>query len=82
MLSHLAVLVQVLVRDHRDKPLQGVKVNLVERQLFRQGGESELMSCTESASSQSDGIAVFICTPGDGVRVLLKVRRGSASVTL
>lgn len=77
MLVNLSVFVQVLVRDHRDKPLNRVQVRLVEQQLFRQGREGVLMSCTDRASSQSDGIAVFICnTPRDGVRAVLKVWRG------
>ncbi|XP_026199541.1 complement C5 [Anabas testudineus] len=65
--------IQVLVRDHREKPLDRIQVRLVEKQLFTQGGENEEMSCTNSANSQSDGIALFICnTPRSGVRAVLK----------
>lgn len=67
---------QVLVKDHLDKPVNRVRVRLVERHLFRQGRDSEDMPCPESANSQSDGIAVFICnTPSEGIRAVLKVRR-------
>ncbi|XP_040898542.1 complement C5 [Toxotes jaculatrix] len=65
--------IQVLVKDHLDKPVSRVPIRLVERQLFRQGRESEDMPCSESANSQSDGIAVFICnTPSGAVRAELK----------
>ncbi|KAM7390973.1 hypothetical protein PAMP_021696 [Pampus punctatissimus] len=65
--------IQVLVKDHLDKPVNRVRVRLVERQLLRQGRESEVMPCPDSAISQSNGIAVFICnTPSEGVRAVLK----------
>ncbi|XP_018549132.1 complement C5 [Lates calcarifer] len=65
--------IQVLVKDHLDKPVNRVRVRLVERHLFRQGRDSEDMPCPESANSQSDGIAVFICnTPSEGIRAVLK----------
>ncbi|XP_040011681.1 complement C5 [Xiphias gladius] len=64
--------IQVLVKDHLGKAVSGVPVRLVERHLFRQGKENEDMPCPDSASSQSDGLAVFICnTPSEGVRAAL-----------
>ncbi|XP_030581729.1 complement C5-like [Archocentrus centrarchus] len=64
--------IQVLVKDHLDKPVRNIQVRLVERQLFRQGRDSEDMSCTESSTSSSDGLAYFICNiPTDGVRAVL-----------
>uniref|UniRef100_A0A3Q1GK75 Complement C5 n=1 Tax=Acanthochromis polyacanthus TaxID=80966 RepID=A0A3Q1GK75_9TELE len=73
--------IQVLVKDHLDQPVNRVPVRLVERRLFRQGGESEDMPCPDSANSQSDGLAVFICnTPSQGVRAVLKFE--TADITL
>lgn len=67
----------MLVKDHLDKPVNRVQVRLVERQLFKQSGESEVMPCPDSANSQSDGLALFICnTPIEGVRAVLKVGGG------
>uniref|UniRef100_A0A3P8U9M4 Alpha-2-macroglobulin bait region domain-containing protein n=1 Tax=Amphiprion percula TaxID=161767 RepID=A0A3P8U9M4_AMPPE len=75
--------IQVLVKDHLDQPVNRVPVRLVERRLFRQGGESEEMPCPDSANSQSDGLAVFICnTPSHGVRAVLKVRRMTRSLIM
>lgn len=66
----------MLVKDHLDQPVNRVQVRLVERQLFKQGMESEELPCPDSANSQSDGLAVFICnTPREGIRAVLKVRR-------
>lgn len=65
---------QVQVKDHMDKPVRGVQVSLVENELFRQGRDLEAMSCTDSSTSESNGLTFFICnTPGDGVRAVLKV---------
>ncbi|XP_020505432.2 complement C5 [Labrus bergylta] len=65
--------IQVLVKDHLDKPVNRVQVQMVERQLFKQGGESEELSCPGSVRSQSDGLAVFICnTPSDANRAVLQ----------
>ncbi|KAE8292578.1 Complement C5 Hemolytic complement Complement C5 beta chain [Larimichthys crocea] len=59
--------VQVLVKDHLGKPVSQVRVRLVKRQLFMNGMENEEMPCPDSANSQSDGLAVFICnTPRNG----------------
>lgn len=67
----------MLVKDHLDKPVDGVQVRLVERQLDTQDQSSNTLSCTESASSQSSGLAIFICnTPRNALKVVLKVRRG------
>ncbi|XP_070689559.1 complement C5 [Pempheris klunzingeri] len=73
--------VQVLVKDHLDKPVNRVPVRLVERQLFIQGKENEEVPCPDSANSQSDGLAVFICnTPREGIKVALKFE--TADLTL
>ncbi|XP_078027275.1 complement C5 [Epinephelus lanceolatus] len=65
--------IQVLVKDHLDKPVNRVQVRLVERKLFRTGTESEELPCPDSANTQSDGLAVFICnTPSQGARAVLK----------
>ncbi|XP_042372695.1 complement C5-like, partial [Plectropomus leopardus] len=65
--------IQVLVKDHLDKPVNRVQVSLVERQLFRKGAEKEEIPCPASATTQSDGLAFFICnTPSEGVRARLK----------
>ncbi|XP_062237196.1 complement C5 [Platichthys flesus] len=65
--------IQVLVKDHLDQPMNRVRVQLVERQLIRQGKTTEDMPCPDSASSQSDGLAVFICnTPRGAESVRLK----------
>ncbi|KAK9521964.1 hypothetical protein VZT92_018466 [Zoarces viviparus] len=65
--------IQVLVKDHLDKPLSRVQVRLVERRLFRRGMDTEDLPCPTSAISQSDGLAVFICnTQSEGTRALLK----------
>ncbi|XP_054867538.1 complement C5 [Amphiprion ocellaris] len=73
--------IQVLVKDHLDQPVNRVPVRLVERRLFRQGGESEEMPCPDSANSQSDGLAVFICnTPSQGVRAVLKFETANVAL--
>uniref|UniRef100_A0A3Q3ILA5 NTR domain-containing protein n=1 Tax=Monopterus albus TaxID=43700 RepID=A0A3Q3ILA5_MONAL len=65
--------IQVLVKDHLDKPVKRVEVRLVERPLFTEQGAKDDMPCTTSANSQSDGLAFFICnTPKGGVRAVLK----------
>ncbi|XP_026177274.1 complement C5 [Mastacembelus armatus] len=65
--------IQVLVKDHLDKPVNRVEIRLVERHLFRQGKETMDMPCSTSSSSQSDGLTVFICnTPVEAVRAVLK----------
>ncbi|KAK5910587.1 hypothetical protein CesoFtcFv8_004410 [Champsocephalus esox] len=65
--------IQVVVKDHLDRPVNRVKVRLVEKELFKKGGAVEDLPCHVSSVSQSDGIAVFVCnTPQDGVRARLK----------
>uniref|UniRef100_UPI0037E7A380 complement C5 n=1 Tax=Semicossyphus pulcher TaxID=241346 RepID=UPI0037E7A380 len=73
--------IQVLVKDHLDKPVNRVQVRLVERQLFRQGGESETLPCPDSAKSQTDGLAVFICnTPSGGSKAILKFETADSAL--
>ncbi|XP_076588073.1 complement C5 [Chaetodon auriga] len=73
--------IQVLVKDHLGQPVNRVQVRLVERQLFRQGRDSEEMPCPDSANSQSDGLAVFICnTPREGTRAVLKFETADATL--
>lgn len=63
------------MKDHLGEPVSRVPVALVERQAFRLGGESIDMLFPNSAVSQSDGIAVFICNIHSEVsKVVLKVR--------
>ncbi|XP_068617056.1 complement C5 [Brachionichthys hirsutus] len=65
--------IQVLVKDHLDKPVQGVQVRLVERQVSKKGRDDEVLPCPGSSTSQSDGLAVFICnTPKEAVKAVLK----------
>ncbi|XP_053727481.1 complement C5 [Synchiropus splendidus] len=65
--------IQVLVKDHRDRPVSRVPVRLSQRQLFRASGGSEEMMCTSGSRSQSDGIAVFTCnTMADAIRATLE----------
>ncbi|KAF0022520.1 hypothetical protein F2P81_025146 [Scophthalmus maximus] len=73
--------IQVLVKDHLGKPVNRVQVRLVERQLFKQGSTNEDMPCPDSANSQSDGLAVFICnTPRGGVRAVLKFETADSAL--
>ncbi|CAK6980544.1 complement C5 [Scomber scombrus] len=73
--------IQVLVKDHLDKPVNRIQVRLVERQLFRRGRDSENMPCPDSAYSQSDGLAVFICnTPSEAVKAVLKFETDDSSL--
>ncbi len=68
--------VQVLVKDHLGKPVNRIQVNVVERQLIRQGRQNDEIPCPDSANSNSDGVAVFVCnTPSEGIKAVLKVRR-------
>lgn len=63
------------MKDHLGEPVSQVPVALVERQAFRMGGESIDMHFPNSAVSQSDGIAVFICNiHSEASKVVLKVR--------
>ncbi|XP_067377606.1 complement C5 isoform X2 [Channa argus] len=73
--------IQVLVKDQLDKPVNNIQVRLVERQLYIQGKESEQLPCPDSAVSQSDGLAVFICnTPNEGIRAVLKFETADAAL--
>uniref|UniRef100_A0A3Q4BYD7 NTR domain-containing protein n=1 Tax=Mola mola TaxID=94237 RepID=A0A3Q4BYD7_MOLML len=65
--------IQVLVKDHLGKPVNRVQVRLVERRLYTRRGDQEEMPCPPGSTSQSDGLAVFICnTPSEGLRAVLK----------
>uniref|UniRef100_H3CK04 Complement component 5 n=1 Tax=Tetraodon nigroviridis TaxID=99883 RepID=H3CK04_TETNG len=65
--------ISVAVKDHLDKPVKGVVVALVRRQLFRRG-EQEEMPCTPRSTSSSSGIA-FICNvPKEASKAALTVR--------
>ncbi|XP_034548076.1 complement C5 [Notolabrus celidotus] len=65
--------IQVLVKDHLDQPVNRVQVRAVEQQVFSRGGESEELSGSNSAVSQSDGLAFFIYSiPGGKTRATLK----------
>ncbi|KAM9775605.1 complement C5 [Neosynchiropus ocellatus] len=58
--------VQVMVKDHRDRPVSRVPVRLSQRQSFLASGASEEMACTPSSRSQADGVAVFSCNTAPG----------------
>uniref|UniRef100_A0A3P8VKG1 Complement C5 n=1 Tax=Cynoglossus semilaevis TaxID=244447 RepID=A0A3P8VKG1_CYNSE len=65
--------IQVLVNDHLDEPIKNVQVRLVDQQLFRNGRFVDDELCPESATSGSDGLAIFICnTPRDALKANLK----------
>lgn len=65
--------IQVLVKDHLDKPVSQVPVVLAEQQSFKQGMDGEDFEGPNGATSDSNGIAVFICnTPAEVTKVVLK----------
>lgn len=65
----------MLVKDHLGKPVSNVPVVLAEQQSFRQGMEGQDFESPDRVSSDSNGIAVFICnTPAGVTKVVLKVR--------
>ncbi|XP_068425004.1 complement C5 [Clinocottus analis] len=73
--------IQVLVKDHLDKPVNRVQVRLVEHRLFKQVEQSEELPCTGSSGSQSHGLAFFICnTPREGIRAVLKFQTADSSL--
>uniref|UniRef100_A0A667XN33 Complement component 5 n=1 Tax=Myripristis murdjan TaxID=586833 RepID=A0A667XN33_9TELE len=75
--------IQVLVRDHLEKPVSRIPVNLVEGELTGQTPQSGSLPCTSSATSQSDGLAVFICNiPKDTSKAVLKFETADASLPL
>ncbi|XP_070760148.1 complement C5 [Enoplosus armatus] len=64
--------IQVLVKDHLENPVAQVMVRLVERQLYLQGGRQKEMPCLDHSTTQSDGLALFVCnTPQEGTRAKL-----------
>lgn len=63
------------MKDHLDKPVSQVPVVLAEQQSFKQGMDGEDFEGPNRATSDSNGIAVFICnTPAEVTKVVLKVR--------
>ncbi|KAM9360733.1 complement C5 [Symphorus nematophorus] len=73
--------IQVLVRDHLDKPVNRVQVRLVERRLFSGDRDHGEMGCPDSSVSQSDGLAVFICnTESEGTKAVLKFETADPSL--
>lgn len=78
--SNFMISLQVLVKDHLDKPVNRVQVRMVARQLFKQGDESEQIPCPDSAASNSEGLTVFVCNiPTDGIKAVLRVRKRNIS---
>ncbi|XP_077942596.1 complement C5 isoform X2 [Gasterosteus aculeatus] len=74
--------IQVLVKDHLDKPVNQVQVRLVEQRLFGQGRERDL-TCPPSSNSLSHGLAAFICNiPSDATRVVLKFETAGSALPL
>ncbi|KAF1388978.1 hypothetical protein PFLUV_G00068530 [Perca fluviatilis] len=73
--------IQVLVKDHLDKPVNRVLVHMVERQLFKQGMEPEVDLNPQSSNSQSDGLTFFIHnSPKEAVRVVLKFETADSNL--
>lgn len=69
---------QVLVKDHLDKPVNRVPIRLVDKQLIMNGGSIGDLSCPDSSTSGADGFAYFICNPlKNSVKAVLKVRKRS-----
>ncbi|KAF7205436.1 transcript variant X1 [Nothobranchius furzeri] len=65
--------IKVLVKDHLDKPMSKVSVQLTEKQLVMNGGSTVDMSCQGSGDSSSDGLVYFICHPlKNSARAVLK----------
>ncbi|XP_011613600.2 complement C5 isoform X1 [Takifugu rubripes] len=64
--------IQVVVKDYLNNPVKNILVGLAQRQLFRQGKDQEEMPCPDRSTSDSNGLAVFICNvPNDAVRTVL-----------
>ncbi|KAK7899565.1 hypothetical protein WMY93_020418 [Mugilogobius chulae] len=53
--------IQVLVKDHQGEPVSGVPVSLVSKKMHKSGTDPEDMSCSERATSSSEGIALIVC---------------------
>uniref|UniRef100_A0A8P4G2F4 Complement component 5 n=1 Tax=Dicentrarchus labrax TaxID=13489 RepID=A0A8P4G2F4_DICLA len=69
----LPYMVQVLVKDHLDKPVNRVNIRLVERRLVDAAMGNSEITCPDTSVSQSDGLAVFICNvPGNGNSAVLQ----------
>ncbi|XP_028270713.1 complement C5 [Parambassis ranga] len=65
--------IQVMVKDHLEQLVSNVPVRLVKRQLVRSGVINTDMQCTESANSDDNGVAIFICNVlRDSTKAVLK----------
>lgn len=66
---------QVLVKDHLGKPVSQVPVVLVEQHAFKQDMASQEFANSNSYTTHSNGIAIFISNiPRDVTKVVLRVR--------
>lgn len=66
------------MKDHLNNPVKNILVGLAQRQLFRQGKDQGEMPCPDRSTSDSNGLAVFICNvPNDAVRAVLTVRKSN-----
>ncbi|XP_054630577.1 complement C5 isoform X2 [Dunckerocampus dactyliophorus] len=73
--------IQVLVKDHLDKPVSQVLIRLVEQRMFGQARDLHIPPCPEEANSQSDGLAIFVCnTPIEGVRASLRFETADSAL--
>ncbi|XP_061881270.1 complement C5 isoform X2 [Entelurus aequoreus] len=65
--------IQVLVKDHLDKPVNHVPVRLVAQQVFSREQDLNIKICPDHTQSGSDGLAIFVCnTPKEGIKVSLR----------
>ncbi|XP_041856086.1 complement C5 isoform X2 [Melanotaenia boesemani] len=55
--------IQVLVRDHLNKPVSEIPVRLVEEEVITDSHEVKHMTCQESTATGSSGLSYFICNP-------------------
>ncbi|XP_061749602.1 complement C5 isoform X2 [Nerophis ophidion] len=65
--------IQVLVKDHLDKPVNRVPVRLAEQRVFSREQDLNIRICSDPTQSGSDGLAIFVCnTPKEGIKVSLR----------
>ncbi|XP_047448971.1 complement C5 [Mugil cephalus] len=73
--------IQVVVKDHLDKPVSRVPVRVLEQQLFTEGGATSDLSCPLRSQTRPDGRASFLCnTPTGGLRAVLKFETDDPSL--
>ncbi|XP_061624798.1 complement C5 isoform X1 [Phyllopteryx taeniolatus] len=73
--------VQVLVKDHLDKPVSQVLVHMSEQRVWSSNGELNIKACPDHARSQSDGLVIFVCnTPGTAAKASLTLETSDSSL--